>query len=124
MEFPIYNTTENLQFICHDNEVGDRAIEALNLAMECIKKDLNANNLTQHDIENESARAALPRLSLFKFFGDIRAAQTDKKWIEGIFELSKSNYKQVRVEIVKFLPQEAKHKTITQNHARALKRDL
>lgn len=124
MEFPIYNTTESLQFICHDNEVGNRAIKALNLAMECIRKDLNTNNITQHDIENESARAALPRLSLFKFFGDIRAAQTDKEWIEGIFELSKSDYKRVRIEVVKFLPQEAKHKNITQNHARALKRDL
>lgn len=124
MDLPIYNTTENLVFPCPDDEIGERSIAALSLAMKCIKTNLDITYLTQDEIDNEPARAALPRLTLFKFFGEAKAENIDRKWVEKAFVLASSSYQKVRSEISELIPEEAKHKKITQNHARALKREL
>lgn len=124
MDFPIFNNTNEPIFLCDKKDIGKHAIKALHLAMRCIKKDLNIKRLTQEKIENEPSRLQLPRLSLFKYFKDIDEKDIDEKWMQGIYHLATSNYEEVRVNVGAYVPSSAKHFSINQNTARALKRDL
>tara|TARA_R110000765_G_scaffold426679_1_gene543341 strand:- start:7335 stop:10424 length:3090 start_codon:yes stop_codon:yes gene_type:complete len=124
MDFPIFNNTNKLIFLCDEKDIGKYAIKALNLAMSCIKKNVKIKNPTQQQIMHEPTRKGYPRLSLFKYFQYIEAKEINEKWMQGILSLANSNYQEVRNKIREYIPASARHLPISQNHARALKRDL
>lgn len=123
MDKPIYNNTDDLIWLCKDEDIGKAAIEALELTRAVIKK-ANGVKVVTEAMYNKYVREHLPLYTIFRYFNDITHEDIDKAWVDGIYRLTNLNYKEVKNVIINFLPPTAQNLSVNQAQARALRRDL